>query len=83
MRTPTLTLWDRFCRGLRFLNYEVHLIQHGMGRFARVHPWIGVPLTTLVLALVWSAYWIIYPLMLLMSLFALLVRPIELAMRGC
>ena len=82
MRTPTLTLWDRSCRGLRFLNYEVHLIQHGMGRFARLHPWAGVPLTTIFLTLVWSVYWVVYPIMSVVTILTLVVRPIELAVRG-
>jgi hypothetical protein len=74
MSTRTLTLWDHSCRALRFLNYEVHLIQHGMARFAGNHPWVGVPLATICLVLVWSVYWAVYPVLVVVTILASIVR---------
>ncbi len=46
---------------LRGLNYEMHLINHGLGEFARAHPWAGGPLALIGATVAWSLYWVLFP----------------------
>lgn len=47
--------------GLARINYEAHLVQHGLTDIALQHPWLGTPLAVLGIAVLWLAWWAIYP----------------------
>ena len=54
-RTP----WERVSRVLPTIHWEVHVLQSGLDRYATTHPWFGVPLVALSLAVIWTLYWIL------------------------
>ncbi len=52
---------DWTCLILRRVNHEMHLMQYGISRFARNHPWIGIPISVAGLVLLWGLYWALLP----------------------
>ena len=68
---------DHVRHAIREVNYELHLVQHGMRRFAERHPVFGLPLSLIVLVLAWSLYWPIYGTLLALLLFTICCRPLE------
>ena len=81
MASNNQTLFTSTCRGLRALNYDLHLMQHGLTGFIERHPWVGVPLAGMSLVALWAIYWPIYLALLALTIAAWAVRPLELALR--
>jgi hypothetical protein len=81
MATSNKTLFASTCRGLRALNYDLHLMQHGLAQFIERHPWVGVPLAGATLVGLWTIYWPIYLGLLALTIVAWVVRPLELALQ--
>jgi hypothetical protein len=78
---PTSTLFARTSRAISGLNWEMHVLQSGLHTFALKHPWLGLPSSLLLLAVVWSLYWIALPALLTLGMVAFVIRPIELRLR--
>ncbi len=76
------TSFDLVSLALRRGNYEVHLVQHGIDRFAVRHPWWGLPIAFGAFAMLWGAYWMLYPIAIAALLITRCVRPVELHIRG-
>jgi hypothetical protein len=76
-RTP----WERMSRVVPTINWEVHVLQSGMDRFATQHPWYGLPLVVLALALIWGLYWLSLPVLLVLCLLARVLHSIQLWFR--
>lgn len=75
------TLRQYIGRWIETLNFEMHLIQHGVSRWPQRHPWLALPPTVLVLALLWSLYWVVYPASLALMAVAAVAEPAERAIR--
>lgn len=78
---PPRTSWQRASRLLPAVHWELHILQSGLTRFATERPWIGVPAVTIVLALLWGAYWVLLPAALALCLVTRLLHPLELRLR--
>lgn len=48
-------------KGIRRLNFEMHLIQHGLVSHLNGVPFLSIWLVAPVLAVLWGVYWIVYP----------------------
>ncbi len=71
-----------FSKGLlRGLNYEMHLINHGLGAFARNHPWMGGPLALMGATLAWGLYWLLFPPLAVVTMAVWLVTRIATAVK--
>ena len=80
--TEHRTLWQHGCGLLRRVNYELHLVQHGLAGLAPRQPWVRLPLVSLSLSVVWGLYWCVYPALVLVTLLALPLAPIERKLRS-
>ena len=71
------TLFDGCCVCIRRVNYELHLLQHGVVKFGETDPWLRLVPALLGLTLVWLFYWMVYPPLLLLTMLALFIRPLD------
>jgi hypothetical protein len=62
---------------IRRLNFEMHLIQHGLISGMRSSPMLRVWLIVPLLACLWCVYWLLYPVFLALLIATL---PISLVM---
>lgn len=76
------TVFDRVCYAVRVLNYEMHLIQHGLVSLAERAPWRLLPVAALGLALAWICYWVVLVILGVGALLSFAARPIELRAGG-
>jgi hypothetical protein len=75
------TSWRWASRLLPAVHWELHILQSGLARFAAERPWVGVPAVTLLLGVVWSAYWLLLPFVLVLCGVTRLLHPLELRLR--
>ena len=61
---------------LRVLNYEMHLVQHGICAYMHARPWSGLLPGLAVLTVAWAVYWVAYPLLLGLWLAAAVTAPL-------
>lgn len=78
---PLSTLLSKTSRAVAGLNWEMHVLQSGLHNFSLKHPWVGLPGSLLLLAILWSLYWIALPLLLALGIVAFIIRPIEVRLR--
>lgn len=71
------TMFDRAMRLLPAMNWEMHVLHSGVGRMATRRPWLGVPLATAAILVLWLLYWAAVPLVLITMFVAWIVRPLE------
>lgn len=62
---------------LKVLNYEMHLLQHGFGVYIEKHPWLGMLPAVVGLLVIWTVYWVSYPLLLVLIVLTGCVHPLE------
>ena len=82
MGKPGECLAGRCCAAIRALNYEQHLTQHGIVRFGRAHPWLGVVPTMVGGALGWIAFWTLYAALIVLLVLCVVAYPLEQIIRG-
>jgi hypothetical protein len=78
---PPRTLWQRCARLLPAVHWELHILQAGLAQFAARRPWVGVPAVAFTLALLWGAYWVMLPVVLLLCLVTRVLHPVERRLR--
>jgi hypothetical protein len=64
-------------RVLPMIHWEVHVLQSGLDRYATAHPWFGLPLVALLLALIWTLYWILLLPVLALCLFSRALHAVQ------
>jgi hypothetical protein len=78
---PGPTLDRRMAAAMARLQLAVRLLQRGAGRLSARSPWLGLPVATAGLALLWPAFWLVWAPALACLPLAPLLRPTELALR--
>jgi hypothetical protein len=79
-RQPTVRV--HLTRWVEALNFEMHLVQHGVSSWPKKLPWLTLPPTLTLLCFLWCVYWPIYLSSVGALLAATVVEPLELQIRG-